>query len=174
MRVRSRDPEKINSKGRVCNDCGIFKPWDQYYKDRKTNWGHVTTCIPCHRKQRQNDRKFVAKNTNGEPVLTLNGVENKSLRFLLALSNLKKNSWTYSQAKQLLDGLELETNKGNFDFDSIYKQYMPTKKVKACNMMRMELTKAAENGMTLKSYWKKGRPYSQWAQQNRIIVPGED
>ncbi len=168
---------KINKKGRVCVQCKKFKFWKEFSLYKKGAMAHNAKCKICNSIYMKEYLLYYKRKPagidNNISKPSKNATKDINLKFLVSLGQLSKKSWTYPQVVHLLNGLNTETIKGNYDFNAIYKKYAPHKTLWSCHSMRIELTKAAQARMSLKKYWNNGRPFSPVAIKNRIIVPGQ-
>lgn len=165
---------KIETNGRECTACEIFKPWSRFSKDAHAATGHQSKCISCYKNRFKGTRIKSFAN-----LALITPKDDIDLSAILEVKKPQKNSWSFSQAKCLFEGVIKEWNSGNINItaDQIATKYGGGKNKGNCIALITELKKAAKEGMKLAEYWKAGRPFSatntQRERANRVIVPGK-
>lgn len=171
---------RVDKGGRDCSICHVYKPWDSFWVDKKAATGHNTACFECKRKRgkdlRSGDGKPLRRRMRKQlnPAL-IKPEEDIDLQALLGVKRTSKNSWSFQQAKTLFEGVVSEWQSGNTNINAeeIAQKYGNGKSKGNCVSLIAELKRAAKEGMKLAEYWNKGRPFSAYAKNNEVIVPGK-
>ena len=165
--------EKRRAIMKKCSACGETKPGTEFWRDNAASDGFVSKCKKCSVENRISNKNAGKFAKSGSVAILPNFLKSSEvdadLSLLLQVKR-ERAGWTYQQALGLMSGITEAGKTGMIDFERVFARHGSGYSNSSCYSLLKELKRAAENKLSLKEYWQKGRPYRIG---NKVVYKGK-